>query len=146
SANARTLDRVHVPPTTRGRTNQGHVGGAECEPGLAELQCVIEISERVELHRLATPRSLDASAQVGGQARRLTYVSSNDCLIHVRDPLRVASKKAFRGLLHPKGRITTSNPGLLGCSSSSGRSAGNRRSGAHDALEHEIARPVAAEQ
>jgi len=43
---------------------------------------VIEIGEGVELHRLATPLTLDACAEIGGESRRLTEVASDDFLIH----------------------------------------------------------------
>ena len=50
-------------------------------------------------------------------------------------------QKGLSGWLHPKGRITTSNPALLGCSAS-GRNDGRfRRSEAHCAQEADENRP-----
>ena len=101
---------------------------------------VVEVDQRVELDRLIAPLALDARPELGRYARRLMDVSGEDLviLIHVRDPLTVGQQKGLSGLgKHPKGRITTSNPGLLGCSSSGGDTAEHPRAGAHVAQQRE---------
>src|SRR5574338_1542053 len=59
---------------------------------------------------------------------------------------RGGQQKGLSGLAkHPKGRITTSNPGLvLGCSSSGGCPAELPRAWAHDAHARERDGPVSA--
>jgi len=110
---------------------------------------VVEVRERVELNRLIPPLALDARAQLGGEASGLADVPADDfvVLIHGRDPLAVRQQKGLSGLWeHPKGRITTSNPGLLGCSPSGGVAAENPRSRAHFAHQGENARSGDADE
>jgi hypothetical protein len=42
---------------------------------------MIEIGERVQLHRLASPRTLDVRAEIRRQVRRLADIPFYDCLI-----------------------------------------------------------------
>jgi hypothetical protein len=56
------------------------------------------------------------------------------------------TKRPFGFAKHPKGRITTSNPAFLGCSTSGVVYAENPRSWAHDALAHPRERRDAADR
>jgi hypothetical protein len=110
---------------------------------------MVEVGQSVELNRLVSPLALNARAKLGGEASWLADVSADDLLIliHGRDPLTVRQQKGLSGLWqHPKGRITTSNPGLLGCSAPGGVTAENRRSGAHFAHQGEDARSGDADE
>jgi hypothetical protein len=65
------------------------------------VHCTVQVGERIQLHRPATPGALDPRAQLDREARGLSDVSGNDFLIdenliHVRDPMNVRSKKAFQ--------------------------------------------------
>src|ERR1700687_906218 len=115
---------MHIPRSAAGWARECDVARAERKPRLAEPQAVIEIGECVELHGPTTPFALDARTKIAGETCRLPDVSTDDFLIHVRDPLSVWRQKSLPGLQHPKGRITTANPGILGCSSSDGRAVG----------------------
>jgi len=58
---------------------------------------VIEVGERLELHRLSAPLAFDAPPEIARQTYRLVNVSFYDFGIHARDPLgSEGSKKAFR--------------------------------------------------
>ncbi len=112
---------------------------------------MVEVGEGVELHRLVPPRPFYATPDVGGEPRGLADVAFDDFVVgilnwmHDRDPLSVGQQKGLSGLgQHPKGRITTSNPELLGCSSSGGV-AENPRSRAHYAHAPVGARRAGAE-
>jgi hypothetical protein len=110
---------------------------------------MVEVGQRVELNRLISPLALDARTKLGGETSGLADISADDLLIliHDRDPLAVRQQKGLSGLWqHPKGRITTSNPGLLGCSASGGGSAENPRSRAHSAHQGEDARSGDADE
>jgi hypothetical protein len=57
--------------------------GTERDPRLGELERVVEIGERVELHRPVSPLALDARAQIGREPGRLLDVAFYDLLIHM---------------------------------------------------------------
>ena len=109
---------------------------------------MVEIGQGIESDRLRVPRQLDPRAQRVRHLDGLAYITTDDFVIHDRDPLMVGGgqQKGLSGLAkHPKGRITTSNPALLGCSSSGGVPAENPRSGAHVAQAHPRERRDAAD-
>src|SRR5687767_2176606 len=110
---------------------------------------MVEVGQSVELNRLVSPLALNARAKLGGETSWLADVSADDLLIliHDRDPLAVRQQKSLSGLWqHPKGRITTSNPGLLGCSAPGGVTAENPRSRAHYAHQGEDTRSGDADE
>ena len=110
---------------------------------------MVEVGEGVEPDRLRLPCQLDARPQLVWELGGLPYIATNDLVIHGRDPLVVAGgqQKGLSGLpKHPKGRITTSNPALLGCSTSGGVPADHLRSRAHVAQAQPRARRAAADR
>src|SRR6266576_2989592 len=78
----------------------GDVRGAEGHPFLGQAEGVVQVRERVQLHRRAVPGRLDAPAQLRRQPGRLAGVARDDVAIrvvcgsaHVRDPVQVWTTK-----------------------------------------------------
>ena len=74
---ARSIARTSHSPSAFDVTS-ATCSAAEREPRLLESQRVIEVGERVELHRLSAPFALDAPPQVRGETRGLADVSCYD--------------------------------------------------------------------
>ncbi len=98
-----TIDVLDLPARFVA-TGDGQPAGAEGDPGLAQLEGLIEIGQRVQLHRVPAPGRLDHAAQFRGQPLRLVGVAGDDLLIavlmmlayHRRDRSRLENKTAFQ--------------------------------------------------
>ena len=65
---ARALDRAHVPRAARVLRAIATCVGPSASHDSVEPERVIEVGQRVELHRLAVPFALDARAQLSRAA------------------------------------------------------------------------------
>ena len=120
---AGALDAVDLPPrSTVHRPGHAQMAGSECDPHVSEPQGVVQVGERVQLHRSPVPRRLDQAPQLGRQPGRLVGVALHNLgvegvevlevmevvtlSIHARDPCSnvQTTRTASRGSVEHPGR------------------------------------------
>ena len=123
--NVGALDALDLPLVSAlQRPGHAQLPGAERDPHLGQPESVVQVGERVELHRGAVPGCLDLPAQLGRQPGRLVGIARHNLGVEVVEVLEVV--KVSRHARDPCFECPDNKNGLPGFTGAP-REAGSRQ-------------------